>query len=215
MIAFVEGILAAVQLGHQRCRVTVNVGGIGYCLQVPPRLAEELPAIGDPLLLHSYLVVRESEMLLYGFATAAERDVFVELIGVSGIGPSLGLALLSTLSLSELVQAIVTENARVLSLTPGVGTKTARRLALELKSKMAEWREGAGIAVATAGGSPALASAEVEMALLALGYTPNQVAKALHAVSQSHTPAFTNLSPDAAVEAWLRAAIAHLSTSQS
>lgn len=214
MIAFLVGELAAVQLGAQRCRVTVNVNGIGYCLQVPPRLAESLPAVGAELTLHSHLVVRESEMLLYGFATAAERDVFVELISVSGIGPSLGLALLSTLSLSELVQAIVTENARVLSLTPGVGTKTARRLALELKSKMAEWRDGAGLSVATAGGPPAVAAAEVEMALLALGYTPNQVAKAIHAVSQSGAIADTS-SPDAAVEAWLRAAIAHLSASQT
>ncbi|MEO1131905.1 MAG: Holliday junction branch migration protein RuvA, partial [Cyanobacteria bacterium J06639_1] len=146
------------------------------------------------------------------FGTPAERDVFVELIGVSGVGPSLGLALLSTLSLSELIQAIVTENARVLSLTPGVGTKTARRLALELKSKMAAWREDAGVSVATAGGPPVAAAAEVEMALLALGYTPNQVAKAIHAVGQAGELGSVNTNDS--VEIWLRAAIAHLSASQ-
>ncbi|MEO0854528.1 MAG: Holliday junction branch migration protein RuvA, partial [Cyanobacteria bacterium J06648_11] len=211
-IAFIEGTLAAVQLAQPRCRVTISANGIGYCLQVPPRLTETLPAIGATITLHSHLVIRDTEMLLYGFSTPAERDVFVELIGVSGVGPSLGLALLSTLSLPELIQAIVTENARVLSLTPGVGTKTARRLALELKSKMAAWREDAGLAAATAGGPPVAAAAEVEMALLALGYTPNQVAKALHAVSQSSE--LSNQGPKDSVEVWLRAAIAHLSASQ-
>ena len=133
MIAFLSGHLVAIEWG-ERSSLTVEVQGIGYRVKAPGRFLKQLPAVGEPVRVFTHLVVRETELVLYGFGSPAERDLFVELIKVSGVGPALGLALLNTFSLPELVQAVVTENVRLLSLTPGVGHKTAQRLALELKT---------------------------------------------------------------------------------
>jgi Holliday junction DNA helicase RuvA len=141
MIAFLTGHLVAVELG-ERSSLTLEVQGIGYRIQAPARFLKQLPPIGEPVRVFTHLLVRETELVLYGFGSAAERDLFAELIKVPGVGPALGLALLNTFALPELVQAVVTENARLLSLAPGVGHKTAQRLALELKSKLAHWRKG-------------------------------------------------------------------------
>ncbi|MDX2272763.1 MAG: Holliday junction branch migration protein RuvA [Cyanobacteriota bacterium] len=203
MIAFLLGNLAAVERG-ERSAIILNVQGVGYRVKVAERLLKTLPAIGDPVQVFTHLAVRETEMLLYGFGSAPERDLFVELIKVAGIGPALGLALLNTLTLSELIQAILTNNTRVLSLTPGVGAKTAQRLALELKSKLSDWRVAAGMGEQplAATGDPAIRE-EVEMALLALGYSPQEMTQALTQVARQ--------SPPASTEAWLKAAIALLS----
>lgn len=202
MIAFLEGLLAATESG-ERSAVLLNVQGVGYRLKVPERLLKTLPALGEPLQLHTHLVVRETEMILYGFSSAAERDLFTELIKVSGIGPALGLALLNTLSLSELVQAIVADNTRVLALTPGVGAKTAQRLALELRTKLSHWRRDATDLQGPMGGPPPALQEDVEMALLALGYRPQEIAQTLQTLARQ-TQATTT-------EDWLREAIAHLS----
>ena len=204
MIAFLIGELAAVQSGD-RCSVTLNVDGVGYRATVPQRLLKELGAIGDSIQLFTHLAVRDTELLLYGFGTAAERDLFAELIKVSGVGPSLGIALLSTLSLSELVQAVVTENIRILSLTPGVGKKTAQRLVLELKSRLSSWRDASDVP-APVGGPPTAIYSEVEIALLALGYSPSETVRALQVVGQQEGDRLGQ-----SVEDWLREAIAYLS----
>ncbi|MGQ9838726.1 MAG: Holliday junction branch migration protein RuvA [Cyanobacteriota bacterium] len=201
MIAFLRGHLAAIEFG-ERSTLTVEVQGIGYRVKAPERFLKQLPALGELIQVFTHLVVRETELVLYGFGSGAERDLFVELIKVSGVGPALGLALLNTLSLSELVQAVVTDNIRVLSLTPGVGHKTAQRLALELKTKLANWRQGAGVSEQIlAGGPPMPIREEVEMALLALGYSASEIHAALQAVPPQ--PCQT--------EDWLRAAITYLS----
>ncbi|MEN9224982.1 MAG: Holliday junction branch migration protein RuvA [Thermostichus sp. HHBFW_bins_43] len=201
MIAFLTGHLAAIELG-ERSSLTVEVQGIGYRVKAPERFLKQLPPLGESIQVFTHLAVRETELLLYGFGSAAERDLFVELIKVSGVGPALGLALLNTLSLPELVQAVVTDNVRVLALTPGVGHKTAQRLALELKTKLANWRHGAGVTEQTlAGGPPLPIREEVEMALLALGYSPGEIHAALQALPPQ--PRQT--------EDWLRAAITYLS----
>lgn len=202
MIAFLEGKLAGVESG-ERSALVLNVQGIGYRIKVPQRLLKTLPAADAILQIYTHLVVRETEMLLYGFASAAERDLFVELIKVSGVGPALGLALLNTLSLAELVQAILSNNTRVLTLTPGVGSKTAQRLALELRTKLAHWRQDSPELGSPIGGPPQAIQEDVEMALLALGYRPQEIAQALQMVARQ-TQATTT-------EDWLRAAIAHLS----
>lgn len=203
MIAFLEGALSGVEAG-ERSAVILNVQGVGYRVKVPGRLLKTLPPLGEILRLHTHMVMRETEMLLYGFSSGAERDLFTELIKVSGVGPALGLALLNTLSLSELVQAIVSENTRILALTPGVGAKTAQRLALELRAKLAHWRQELPELGSGPSGGPAPALQEdVEMALLALGYQPQEIAQALPIIGRQ-TQANTT-------EEWLRAAIAHLS----
>jgi len=202
MIAFLEGRLAATEPG-ERSAVILNVQGVGYRIKVPERVLKTLPALGEIHQLHTHLVVRETEMILYGFPSAAERDLFTELIKVSGIGPALGLALLNTLSLSELVQAIVSDNTRVLALTPGVGAKTAQRLALELRAKLAHWRRDTADLPGGSGGPPAALQEDVEMALLALGYRPQEIAQVLQMLARQGQLSTT--------EEWLRAAIAHLS----
>lgn len=203
MIAFLLGELAAVQRG-ERATVILNVQGVGYRVQVPERFLKDIPEVGQSLQVFTHLVIRESDMLLYGFKTASERDLFVELIKVSGVGPALGLALLSTLGLSDLVQAVVSNNTRVLTLAPGVGQKTAQRLALELKAKLATWREQVPPdALTRDGGPPSQLREDIEMALLALGYRPAEIAQALREISPA--------SVEPTTEDWLRTAIAYLS----
>jgi Holliday junction DNA helicase RuvA len=150
--------------------------------------------------------VREDQVTLFGFGSLAERDLFRQLITVNGVGPQVAMALLDTLGLAELVQAIVVGNTRALSRTPGVGNKTAERIALELKTKLAEWRQEAGLVMAPVGGPAIAIQEDVEMTLLALGYTSSEIAKALQAVGKS-----TTLSKNADAEEWIRQAIAWLS----
>ena len=164
------------------------------------------PPADETMQVFTHLQVREDQQILYGFATAAERDLFRQLIAVSGIGPQLALALIDTLGLQDLVQAIVSSNTRCLAQTPGVGTKTAERIALELKTKLSEWRDRSGLETLPAAGPITAIQEDVEMTLLALGYTTQEVSKALQAVGQN-----TALAKNADAEAWIRAAIAWLS----
>jgi holliday junction DNA helicase RuvA len=207
MIGYLKGCLVALQRssGH-RSYVALEVGGIGYDVQIPARLLQQFPQLGETVQLFTHLQVREDQWTLFGFTSAAERDLFRQLIGVSGIGPQLGLALLDTFNLQELIQAIVKSNTKLLSKTPGVGAKTAERIALELRSKLAEWREQSGLITTPLPGPIAEVQAEVEMTLLALGYSIREVMDALGAVGQS-----TALSKNANVDDWIREAIAWLS----
>ncbi len=206
MIGYLKGILIAAVSSGPRAIVTLDVNQVGYDLQVPPRSLRQLPGLGEIAQLYTHLQVREDQMVLYGFASAAERELFRQLTSVSGIGAQLALALLDTLGLQDLVQAIVSENIRLLTRTPGVGTKTAQRLALELKAKLAEWRSSAGLASAPTGLPADSVQEDVEMTLLALGYTSSEVVKALQAVGRK-----TTLSKNANPEDWIREAIAWLS----
>lgn len=206
MIGYLKGTIAQIQKTNNRVILTLEVNHIGYDLQVVPRILQQLPAVGEAAQLFTHLHVREDQITLFGFGAAAERDLFRQLVSVSGIGPQLALALLDTLGLQDLVQAIVIGNTRILSKTPGVGTKTAERIALELKTKLAEWRQQAGvITVPSAGPAPSVQE-DVEMTLLALGYSSSEIAQALQAVGQR---AALSKSDDA--ESWIREAIAWLS----
>ncbi|MGC1308616.1 MAG: Holliday junction branch migration protein RuvA [Phormidesmis sp.] len=206
MIGYVKGILADSQkLPNGRVILTVEAGGVGYDMQVNPRVLSKLPAIGDPVQIFTHLQSREDLQVLFGFGSKAERDVFRLMISVSGIGPQMGMALLDTLGLNDLIQSVVNGNARMLSRTPGVGNKTAERIILELKSKLSEWRQQAGM-VAPTGGPVSVVQEDVEMMLVALGYTNSEISKALMAVGSSQT-----LSKSEDTEAWIREAIAWLS----
>ncbi len=206
MIGYLKGILAESQkLPNGRVILTVDAGGVGYDMQINPRALSVLPAVGDPVKIFTHLQTREDLQVLFGFSTRAERDVFRLLISVSGIGPQMGMALLDTLGLNELIQAVVNGNARVLSQTPGVGNKTAERIILELKTKLSEWRQHSGI-VAPTGGPVSAVQEDVEMMLMALGYSNSEISQALAAVGSS-----TTLSKSEDTEAWIREAIAWLS----
>jgi Holliday junction DNA helicase RuvA len=206
MLGYLKGIIAAIQKNSNRVILTLDVNQVGYDLQIVPRLLQELPGIGAPMQLFVHVYVRDDQITLFGFPVMAERDLFRQLISVSGVGPQLAIALLDTLGLQDLVQAIVVGNTRALARTSGVGTKTAERIALELKTKLAEWRQESGL-ITTPSGTPTLNIQEdVEMTLLALGYTSNEIARALQAVGQTST-----LSKTADAEEWIRRAIAWLS----
>lgn len=206
MIGYLKGTIAGIQKSGNRVTLMLDVNQVGYDVQIVPRLVQELPAIGEAAQIFTHLHVREDQMVLFGFGSMAERDLFRQLVSVSGIGPQLALALLDTLGLQGLVQAIVSGNTRTLSRTPGVGSKTAERIALELKTKLAEWRQEAGAIAAPAAGPVLSIQEDVEMTLLALGYTNSEISKALQAVGQS-----TTLAKNADAEEWIRQAIAWLS----
>ena len=209
MIGYLKGTVATIQKSTgNRLTLILDVNQIGYEVQIPRRLSQELQAAsGGIVQVFTHLQIREDQQVLYGFASAAERDLFRQLIGVSGIGAQLAIALIDTLGLPNLVQAIVTGNIRALSKTPGVGNKTAERIALELKTKLAEWRQLAGVAtpVSATGPSPTILE-DVEMTLLALGYENDEIGRALDAISQDSL-----LVKSTSAEEWIRGAIAWLS----
>jgi len=174
-------------------------------MQINPRALSTLPPVGDPVQIFTHLQTREDLQVLFGFPNKAERDVFRLLISVSGIGPQMGMALLDTLGINELIQSVINGNTRVLSRTPGVGNKTAERIILELKTKLSDWRQHSGI-VAPTGGPISGVQEDVEIMLMALGYTNSEISKALVAVGSGSA-----LSKSDNAEDWIREAIAWLS----
>lgn len=158
--------------------VVLDVHGVGYELDVPMSTFYSLPEIGSQVMLLAHLVVREDAQLLYGFLTAPERGAFRQLIRISGVGPRIALAVLSGLSVDELAQAVALQEADRLTRVPGIGKKTAERLVLELKGRLAG---------ASPGGSPLSAGAgpaqpEVLHALLALGYSEKEATQAVRSI---------------------------------
>ncbi|MEA5464285.1 Holliday junction branch migration protein RuvA [Leptothoe sp. PORK10 BA2] len=207
MIGYLKGALADMQrLTNGRIVVTIDVQGVGYELQITARAMGNLPPMGESVQIFTHLQNRDDQPVLFGFNSRAERDVFRLAISVSGIGPQMGMALLDSLNLNDLVQAVVSGNARILSQTPGVGKKTAERIILELKTKLAEWRQQAGLITAPDSGPASIVQEDVEMTLLALGYSNGEITKALQAVGQSKA-----LSKTADTEDWIREAITWLS----
>ncbi len=209
MISYLKGIVAGIhKLSNQRVILSLEVNQIGYDLQIPPRLVPQLPAIGQPMQIFTHLQIREEQMVLYGFASSAERDLYRQLVSVTGIGTQLAIALLDTLGLEDLVQAIVTGNTQSLVKTPGVGQKTAARIALELKTKLSEWYQQSGLTIPLSTGLTLEMQEDLEMTLLALGYTNREIMVAIQFLSSQ--PQFTD-NPDP--DHWIRGAIAHLGTS--
>ncbi len=172
MIARLRGTLV-----HRspRGEVVLDVGGVGYRISVSPATLVALGGIGDDVVVHTHLHVREDALTLFGFATADARDCFESLLGAHGVGPGLALAILSTHGPEELRRVVFEGDLDALTLVPGVGRKTAARLLLELKSRL-DVPDGLEGEVAAGNGSP---RAEVREALAALGYQPEEVRRAL------------------------------------
>ena len=177
--------------------VVVDVGGVGYRVLVPAPTIARLPAVGTVGELHTSLQVREDAMTLYGFAAPEARDLFESLLTASGVGPKLALAALSTHQTDALRRAIVDGDVDVLTVIPGVGRKSAQRLVLELRDRLA-----AAAAADDGAGTPRIsgAIAEVRLALLGLGYTASEVQRGLE-----------GLDPDLEADALLRDALRTLS----
>ena len=187
MIGRLTGRLVA----KQPPQVVVDVGGVAYEVDVPMSTFYGLPATGDPVTLHTHLAVREDAHMLYGFGTLDERAAFRQLIRISGVGARTALSVLSGLSVAELAAAVAAQDAARLTKVPGIGRKTAERLLLELKGKIAD-----------AQARPASGAGDVVNALIGLGYSEKE---ALAAVK--------GLPPGLAVTEGIRAALKALAKS--
>ncbi len=173
MIGRLTGRLAA----KNPPQVLLDVGGVGYEVDVPMSTFYNLPALGEPVVLLTHFVVREDAQLLYGFLTEGERAGFRELVKISGVGPRTALAILSGLSVAELAAAVSRQDSARLVKVPGIGKKTAERLLLELKGKL-------GADLPLPGGAAALsdAQADITQALQALGYNEREAQAAIKAL---------------------------------
>jgi Holliday junction DNA helicase RuvA len=170
VIAFLTGRLAGKSSGH----ALLDVGGVGYRLLMSTRSLSTLPAEGETVTVHTYLNVREDELTLYGFGSDEERGLFERLITVSGVGPKVALAILSSLQPDALRSAIARDDVALLSSVPGIGKKTAQRLILELKDKLDVPDLGL-----TPSGAGQVAVVEARDALLSMGFSPAEAAAAL------------------------------------
>jgi Holliday junction DNA helicase RuvA len=156
-------------------QVLVDCNGVGYEVHVPMSTFYNLPELGSKLSLLTHFVVREDAQILYGFASAQEREAFRQLIKISGVGPRTALSVLSGMSVAELAQAVTLQEAGRLVKVPGIGKKTAERLLLELKGKL-----GPDIGASASVGSAS--QVDILQALLALGYSDKEAALALKAL---------------------------------
>ena len=157
--------------------VLMDVGGVGYEVDVPMSTFCSLPHLGERVTLHAHMVVREDAQLLYGFLTLEERETFRQLIRISGVGPRIALAVLSGMSAQELAQAVSQQQPGRLVKVPGIGKKTAERLLLELKGKLAPDLGVPAGSVVTSD-----AQADIVQALVALGYSDKDAAAAIKAL---------------------------------
>ena len=157
-------------------QLLVDVGGVGYEVDVPMSTFYNLPHLGERVTLLTHFIVREDAQLLYGFLTASERAAFREVIRISGVGPRTALSILSGLSVSELAQAVTAQDSKRLVKVPGIGKKTAERLLLELKGKLGPDLGLPGSAVVSD------AQADIVQALVALGYSERDATAALKAL---------------------------------
>jgi Holliday junction DNA helicase RuvA len=190
MIAHIEGRLGEID----QDAVVVHVGGLGLRVYVPKSLIARCGPIGSTLALHTYLHVREDDLSLYGCATRDELQLFKLLLSVSGVGPKVGLSVLSAMSADEVRRAIATEQAVVLARVPGIGAKTAKKIIFELKDKV----QVAGVE----SWQPAAVEQDTEViaALTSLGYSVVEAQMALQQVPSSLE----------GIEERLRAALAYL-----
>lgn len=162
-------------------RLIVEVGGVGLFVSAPAPLCESL-RVGDNVSLHTHLVVREDALTLYGFATAEEREYFVLLLGVNGVGPRLALAILSALNPAAIRRAVFAEQPEVFRRVPGVGTKTAQRILIHLQGRLEAGEELEGVARMTD------ADTQVLEALIALGYSVVEAQAALQRIPRDAPP---------------------------
>ena len=171
MIGRLSGLLA----GKAPPQVLVDVGGVGYEVDVPMSTFFNLPELGQRVVLLTHFVVREDAQVLFGFLTHEERGTFRQLVKISGVGPRTALSILSGLSVGELAQAVSLQETGRLVKVPGIGKKTAERLLLELKGKL-------GDALAAPAAVQGDAQADILQALVALGYSDREAAAALKAL---------------------------------
>lgn len=203
MYAYIKGELAEKNIDH----IVVEAGGIGYLIYVPAQSIDYLPDEGDQIKVYTYLYIREDAMVLYGFLTKDDLEIFKMLITVSGIGPKGGLGILSTLSADDLRFAILSGDSKTISKAPGIGAKTAQRVIIDLKDKMSLEEAVEKKLENNADGVQKTLNSSIKndavMALSALGYSS---AESLKAVSK------VDITDDMDVEDVLKLALKNMSS---
>jgi Holliday junction DNA helicase RuvA len=184
MIGRIRGLLV-----HKQAPVVlVEVGGVGYELQVPMTTLFQLPEVGSEVSLVTHFVVREDAQLLYGFIEEGDRSLFRQLIKISGVGPKLALTILSGMDAKSFARCVQRDDIASLTALPGVGKKTAERLLVEMRDKLKNWfahldnvsEEGAGDVSPT---PPKDIAADAEGALITLGYKPQEASRMVAVVN--------------------------------
>jgi holliday junction DNA helicase RuvA len=170
-------------------QVVVEAGGVGYLLSIPATARERVGRVGSQVELHVHTHVREDQLALFGFATPEELELFEQLIQVDGVGPKVGLAILSTASIQVLKQAILNGDVAPIRRAPGVGPRTAQKVIIDLQPKLTA--EAAMLVVPRAAGAPTDGEVprEVENALRGLGFSVQQARQGIEAVDWSSAPA--------------------------
>lgn len=187
MISYIKGELVQVRSD----KIIVECQGIGYQIQIPMSLADRLPSCGSEVQIHTYLQVREDGIGLFGFASPEERELFCMLLGVSGIGPKGAMGILSTITPENLRFAVLAGDVRTIQRAPGIGSKTAQRLIIELKDKLKveDLFETANEEpfLNGAGALPAKRNAKSEAieALVALGYSNAEAMRAVRRAAKA------------------------------
>jgi Holliday junction DNA helicase RuvA len=170
MISSISGSVKSTSINS----LVVEVGGVGLLLQVPIRIAAKMQ-VGERVSFHTYLIVREDALTLYGFTEIVDRDFFELLLSVTGIGPKVAQSILANSDAASIANAIITSNLKSLEAVPGLGKKGAQRLVLELKDKAAAFASGKS-------GSDLTISNQVENALQGLGYSNKEAIAMLNQV---------------------------------
>ena len=180
MIALVRGTVAVRRTDH----VVVEAAGVGYRLAVSAETLRRVPAVGGTIALHAHLVVRDDALALYGFATEDERDLFLMLIGVQSVGPKVALAVLGGGTPRELVTALANEDVARLQAVPGICKRTAERIVVELREKVAASSRGGAEIVITRAGDPRRLARD---GLVELGFTVVEADEALRELADDTT----------------------------
>lgn len=185
MIARLSGTL----IERHPPRLVIDAGGVGYEVEAPLSVFDRLPQAGQPVTLLIHQVVREDALLLFGFATRQDRELFRGLLKVSGVGPKVALAILSSVSAADFALLIESGDSQALTRLPGIGKKTAERLVLEMRSRLDGLELGSDSAARGGAPIPADAAAEARAGLVALGYSPAEALKMTRGIGDSESSA--------------------------
>ena len=183
MISFIKGKLTE----FLEDIIVIEVNGIGYNVRVPASIFSNIPKIGETIKIYTYLQVREDAMNLFGFLKREDLDIFKLLINVNGIGPKGALAILSNISPNDLRFAVLSDDVKLISSTPGIGAKTAQKLIIELKDKLKlteafEYALNENSSNQSSAGDVMLAKNEAVEALVSLGYSSSEALKTVNSI---------------------------------
>lgn len=182
------GQLRGIILEKQPPQLVLDVNGVGYEIDAPMGTFYKLPEVGQEVTLLTHLVVREDAHLLYGFYTREERVLFRTLLKVNGVGPRLGLTILSSIDPDEFVRCIVNNDAASLTRVPGVGKKTAERLIIEMRDKLSSWNTVSNkephlmVSISAENSGRNQSIQDAVSALISLGYKPQEASRAVSKV---------------------------------